>query len=145
MAIDKKNSKPWVKITVWILTFSLMFAFMGSGVLITIQQWDNWFGTNNVNQAQMVNETPDQDEIKRTYEWQLEIYENLYAEDPTDENRDNFAIMSASYGVWLYESGDIADYPEALDLLERSIELNPDVFGDEAQQVIDSIKSELGE
>jgi len=149
MAIDKSNSKPWVKVTVWVLTISLLFAFTAGGLIyfyFMILDSDYMRGSNSVNQSQMY-EGPqiNDDELRLAYEAQIAQYEAALEEDDSDTNRQNLAEMSVGFGSWLYQGGNVADYPTALKLFERALELDEAGQGLLAQQFIDQIKLEMGE
>jgi tetratricopeptide (TPR) repeat protein len=146
MAIDKSNSKPWVKVTVWILTFALVFAFMGTGVWLLIANWGYWFGSNDVVQSQSPEDYEiDEEALREAYETQLGIYEKAYEDDPNPENAKQLADSSAYLGYLLYETGDTTELPRARDLFNRAIELDPEGYTETAQEIIDYINQALGE
>jgi len=150
MAIDKSNSKPWVKVTVWVLTISLMFAFTAGGLIYfyyMVRDSAYMRGSNSIQQQFTPTEDAQvsDDEIRAAYEAQIAQYETAYKQDESDTDRENLAAMSASYGSWLYQRGNVADYPQALQLFERALELDPDQQGEGARQFIDQIKAEMSE
>lgn len=143
MAIDKSNSKPWVKTTVWILTIALTFSFMGIGVTYLIANWRYLFGSSTYEQDveayQQQQAEPTDEEYIYAYESQIADLESQFASDPTDQVREYLAGMSAGYAAWLYNRGDVEDFPRAIELIERAIELDPDNHETNGRQFIDQM------
>lgn len=144
MAIDKAHSKPWVKVTVWILTLALIFAFLGAGILAI--DWKALFGNNAVQAPQGQDQETDNEFLDQYYASILESYETSHTANPDDaELTKGLAQFSAEYGSWLYQvKGNDADYPRAITLLQRAIELDPEGQSDKAQTLIDQIQTKLG-
>jgi len=152
MAIDKSNSKPWVKVTVWILVFGLMFAFMGTGVWILIDQWSYWFG-NATSPYEQSYQQPDDwvepeytpDEEREAYESQLMVLEQQFADDPSDDVAERLAGMSASYGAWIMNSEGDIDYSRAIALFERALELDTEQFESYVSGMLAEARLAIGE
>ncbi|MCL2491240.1 MAG: hypothetical protein FWE87_00565 [Coriobacteriia bacterium] len=148
MAIDKSNSKPWVKITVWVLTIALMFAFMGTGVWFLIANAGYLFSTDHYDESQTSPqeeyEVSDEDMI-RAYEQQIDSLEIEVAAGATAEKQELLAGMSASYAYWLYQRGDVADFGRAIELLERAIELDPANHQESGDILIGQLQGALNE
>jgi cytochrome c-type biogenesis protein CcmH/NrfG len=146
MAIDKSNSKPWVKVTVWVLTFGLMFAFMGMGITYLIANWSYLFSSDTVlsqleaeQQVEYTNE-----EMIEAYETQIKTYEDRHAEDPSEEDTTMYlAGLSASYAQWIYEQNDTSRFPQAIELLERAIELDAENQEEFARELMDKLKQKV--
>ena len=149
MPIDKSNSKPWVKVTVWVLTFALIFAFMGTSVWLSIDKWDYWFtsaGTQTAEPGTPADQMSyDDAEMRAAYQAQVDEYERRFAEDDSDENRVNVANMNAAFGAWLFRRGVITEYPFAISLFERAADLDPDGQRDMANLFINQMNLEMGQ
>ncbi|MCL2818746.1 MAG: hypothetical protein FWD41_03375 [Actinomycetia bacterium] len=141
MAIDKSNSKPWVKITVWILTGALMFAFMGTGVWYLIANGKYLFSTESYHEPTDEAQVSDDDMI-RAYEEQIAGLEKEVA-DGADDKAALLAGMNASYAAWIYQRGNVADFPYAITLVKRAIELDPETHASEGQAFIDMLQGEI--
>jgi len=153
MAIDKSNSKPWVKVTVWVLTGALMFAFMGTGVWFLIANAGYLFSTQTYDDAlqeyqnQQLNESEVGDEdIMLAYEQQIETLEaELKTGSANSETENLLAGMSASYAAWIYQRGDATEFPRGIELMERAIELDPETHEGSGALLIEQMKSALSE
>jgi len=143
MPIDKKNSKPWVKVTVWILTFCLIFAFMGTGVWYLIAYGSYLFSTETV--EQQAQEEPTDEQYVAYFEEQIAQLEADFKDDPSDETRSTLAGMNLYYAQWLHSRGDSADFSRAIELLERAIELDPATHSESGSSLIDQIRSEMSQ
>jgi tetratricopeptide (TPR) repeat protein len=142
MAIDKSNSKPWVKITVWILTFGLMFAFMGMGVTYLIANWD-WLFSNDTLYSQM--ET--QQQAEQTFDEQialvkadLDTLEAQYAENNSDDTAALIASYSAYLAQLIYERGNTSEFTQAIGYLEKAIEIDAQTYEESAAELMSYLK-----
>jgi len=142
MPIDKSNAKPWVKITVWVLTFALTFAFMGIGITYLIANWSYLFSAQNSQQQQQEPQYTDAQYIA-AYEQQIADLEKRIVDDPSQENIQYLAGMNASYAAWLYQRGDVADFEHAITLVERAIELDPETHEENGRLFIEQLQNAL--
>jgi len=141
MPIDKSNSKPWVKVTVWVLTFCLIFAFMGTGVWFLIANGRYLFSGETA--ADQQQQEPTDEQYIAAFEQQIADLEAQLAKEESAETKSTLAGYSAYYASWLFNRGDRADFEHAIQLLERAIELDPETQGENAQSLIDQIRSAM--
>lgn len=139
MAIDKEHSPQWVKITVWVLVFTLVFVWLGAGIF-------SLFDTNN----QPVSQTPVEqtaaqkvEAINAQYSAQVAALEGVLKEKP--EDKDTLVSLAGAYMDWgtnLMQSGDASATAaggtkliSSLPIWEKAYKLDPnskEVGGDYA-------------
>ena len=118
MGIDKAHSRPWVKITVWTLTGALIVAWLGGGIMYLI-----------------MGDTPppaidaiDVEQLNLVYGEAVTSLEASRAADPDDlDVARQLASYYASWAQQLYETGDVANYPHAIELIEKAMDLEPEL------------------
>lgn len=129
MAIDKEHSPQWVKITVWVLVFTLVFVWLGAGIF-------SLFDKNNQPTTQTpVTQTAAQkvEAINAQYTAQVTTLEGVLKTKP--EDKDTLVSLAQAYMDWgtnLMQSGDAsatagsgAKFASSVSIWEKAYKLDP--------------------
>lgn len=127
MAINKENSPKWVKITVWVLVFTLIFVWMGAGIFSMFDPANKPAAQAPTNQPQTVAD------INAQYQSTVTAVETALKEKPEDVN--TMVSLASTYMDWgmaLMQSGDangqtdgMAKIASSVSVWEKAYAANP--------------------